>query len=193
MSAPTSPSASPTHGGATSSRLDLQRQLGLWSAVAIVVGTTIGSGIFRTPAGVTDRLPGPLPVFSIWLVGGLLAMSGALAMAEIAGAYPNTGGIFHFILKAWGRLPAFVFGWAQLSLIRAASLGAIAVTFAEYFLRVLGYDPGIAPYDGWANIVAAGAIILTGAFNYVGVRSGAIVQNLTTAAKFAGLLFIEAE
>ncbi len=92
----------------------LTRQLGLWSAVAIVIGTTIGSGIFRTPAGVADRLPGPLPILAVWITGGILALCGALTLAEVAGAYPNTGGIFDFIRRAWGRLAAFLFGWAEL-------------------------------------------------------------------------------
>ncbi|HTR77235.1 MAG TPA: amino acid permease [Gemmatimonadaceae bacterium] len=168
----------------------LPRQLGLWSAVAVVVGSTIGSGIFRTPAGVTNRLPGPLAVMSVWVAGGVLALCGALTLAEVGGAFPNTGGIFDFIRRAWGRLPAFLFGWAELSIIRAASLGAISTTFAEYFLRVLGFDVSVAPYSAWVHYVAAAAIVLTATFNYVGLRTGALVQNVTTVAKYFGLLFI---
>src|SRR3954471_15650615 len=173
----------PTRGGLT-------RQLGLWSAVAVVVGTTIGSGIFRTPAGVANRLPGPLPLFAVWVTGGILALCGALTLAEVAGAFPNTGGIFDFIRRAWGRPAAFLFGWAELSIIRAASLGAISTTFAEYLLRALGFDPSIAPYKEYVHYVAAAAIAVTAMFNYIGVRSGSIVQNLTTIAKYFGLMFV---
>src|SRR5213595_2953557 len=95
----------------TTSQPELPRRLGLWSAIAVVVGITIGSGIFRTPAGVTNRLPGPLPVFGVWIAGGVVAMCGALTLAEVAAAFPDTGGIFVFIRKSWGRLPAFLFGW----------------------------------------------------------------------------------
>src|ERR1041384_8598236 len=84
------PMADPPHASPPSS---LPRQLGLWSAVAIVIGTTIGSGIFRTPASVANRLPGPLPIAAIWVTGGLLALCGALTLAEVAGAFPATGGI----------------------------------------------------------------------------------------------------
>ena len=171
-------------------RAGLTRQLGLWSAVAVVIGTTIGSGIFRTPASVANRLPGPLPMFAVWITGGVLALCGALTLAEVAGAYPNTGGIFDFIRRAWGRLAAFLFGWAELSIIRAASLGAISTTFAEYFLRVLGFDPSLAPYSEYVHYIAAVAIAVTAAFNYIGLRSGSLVQNLTTLAKYFGLLFI---
>src|SRR4051812_45861027 len=168
----------------------LPRQLGLWSAVAVLVGTTIGSGIFRSPAGIANRLPGPLAIGVVWATGGLLALCGALTLAEIGGAFPSTGGLFVFIRQAWGRLPAFLFGWAELSIIRAAALGAISTTFAEYFLRVLGHDPSVAPYSEYVHYVAATAIAITAAFNYVGLRSGSLVQNVTTIAKYFGLLFI---
>jgi basic amino acid/polyamine antiporter, APA family len=158
--------------------------------VAVLVGSTIGSGIFRSPAGVTDKLPGPFPLMSVWVAGGLFALCGALTLAELSGELPATGGMYVFIREGWGRLPAFLFGWAELVLIRAASLGAISTTFSEYFLRVLGFDPSVAPYTDWVHYVAAIAIALTATFNYVGVRTSSLVLNLTTLAKYGGLLFI---
>lgn len=158
--------------------------------MAVVVGSTIGSGIFRTPAGIADRLPGPLPMLSIWVLGGLFALCGALTLAEMSTEVPRTGGFYAFLREGWGKLPAFLFGWGQLTIVRAASLGAIAITFAEYFVRVLGFDPGVAPYDRYAQYVAAFAIALTAGFNIVGVRWGSTVINLTTIAKFGGLAFI---
>src|SRR3712207_7679125 len=98
----------------------LPRRIGLWSAVSIVIGTTIGSGIFRSPAGIADRLPGPLPLMAVWVVGGLLALCGALTLAEVAGAYPQTGGIYVFLREGWGRLAAFLFGWSGLGIGRAS-------------------------------------------------------------------------
>jgi basic amino acid/polyamine antiporter, APA family len=168
----------------------LTRQLGLWSAVAVLIGSTIGSGIFRSPAGITDRLPGPLPLMAVWVAGGLFALCGALTLAELSGAFPQTGGMYVFIREGWGRLPAFLFGWAELVLIRAASLGAISTTFSEYLLRVLGFDPSVAPYSDYVHYVAAIAIILTATFNYVGVAWSSLVLNLTTLAKYGGLLFV---
>src|SRR5881398_986787 len=99
----------------------LPRRLGLWSAVAVLIGSTIGSGIFRSPAGITDKLPGPLPLMSVWVAGGLFALCGALTLAELSGEFPATGGMYVFIREGWGRLPAFLFGWSELVLIRAAS------------------------------------------------------------------------
>ena len=95
-----------------------------------MIGSTIGSGIFRSPAGIADRLPGPLPMLSSWVAGGIFAICGALTIAEVASALPRTGGVYVFLRQGWGKVPAFVFGWGQLVMIRAASLGAIAITFA---------------------------------------------------------------
>jgi APA family basic amino acid/polyamine antiporter len=185
-------------GGASNATTDsafarassLPRRLGLWSAVAVLVGSTIGSGIFRSPASIADKLPGPLPLLAIWLTGGIFALCGALTLAEIAGALPRTGGVYVFVREAWGRLPAFLFGWAELVLIRAASMGAISTTFSEYFVRVLGYDPRVAPYSRYVHYVAAAAIALTATFNYVGIKWGALVQNITTLAKTGAVLVI---
>ena len=158
--------------------------------MAVVVGSTIGSGIFRSPAGIADRIPGPLPLLSIWILGGLFALCGALTLSELASAVPRTGGFYAFLREGWGKLPAFLFGWGQLTIVRAASLGAIAITFAEYFVRVRGFDPGVAPYDRYAQYVAAIAIAVTATFNIVGVKWGSAVINLSTLAKFGGLAFI---
>jgi amino acid transporter len=182
---PTPRPSTPAQGSGT-----LKRQLGLWSAVAVLIGSTIGSGIFRSPAGITDKLPGPLPLMAVWVAGGLFALCGALTLAELSGAFPETGGAYVFIREGWGRMPAFLFGWSELTLIRAASLGAISTTFAEYLLRVLGYDASVAPYSDWVHYIAAVAIVVTATFNYVGLKWGSLVQNLTTLAKYGGLLFI---
>ena len=168
----------------------LPRRIGLWSAVAIVVGSTIGSGIFRTPASVASRIPGPLPLIAVWVVAGIFALCGALTLAEVSSILPRTGGFYAFLRDGWHRLLGFLFGWSQLVMVRAFALGAVAITFSEYFLRVLGYDPAVAPYDRVAHYVAAIAIVVTATFNIVGVRWGALVTNLTTLGKFAGLSFV---
>ena len=168
----------------------LPRQLGLLSATAVLIGSTIGSGIFRSPAGIAAKVPGALPLLSVWVAGGFFALCGALTLAEIAGAFPQTGGVYVFLREAWGRGTAFLFGWAELVVIRAASYGAISTTFAEYFFRVLGYDPGVAPTSTYVHWVAAVAIATTATLNILGLRWGSLVQNLTTAAKYGGLLFI---
>jgi APA family basic amino acid/polyamine antiporter len=190
MSNPAGGAAGPIVDPAEPRRNELQRKLGVWSATAVVIGSTIGSGIFRSPAGIADKLPGPLPMMAVWIAGGLFALCGALTMAEVASALPMTGGIYVFCRDAWGRLAGFLFGWGQFAMIRAASLGAIAITFAEYFFRVSGFDPLTPGNVMKVRWTAAAAIALTGAFNYVGVRFAATVSNITVVAKYGGLLFI---
>ena len=168
----------------------LERKIGLWSGIAVVIGSTIGSGIFRSPAGIADKLPGPLPMLMVWMAGGVFAICGALTLAEVASALPQTGGIYVFLRQGWGKVPAFVFGWSQLVMIRAASLGAIAITFAEYFWRVKNGAPASPEQAMTVRLIAAGAILTTGVFNVVGVRVGSTFTNLTVIAKYGALLFI---
>src|SRR5579859_1322514 len=170
----------------------LPRRLGLWSAVAVVVGSTIGSGIFRTPARIAGYVPAPVPMFGVWVLGGLLALCGALTYAELAAMYPRSGGVYVYIREGFGRLPAFLFGWTELLLIRASALGAIATPFAEYLLRSLGYDPTIEPNATYVHYVAAAAIVLTAGLNYVGIRWSSLILNLTTGAKYGALVLLVA-
>ncbi|MCH8275253.1 MAG: amino acid permease [Armatimonadetes bacterium] len=164
----------------------LPRRIGLWTAVAIVVGSTIGSGIFRSPAAIAESVPGPMPMLGVWIAGGLLVLCGALTLAEVGSALPKTGGIYVFVREGWGKLPAFLFGWAQLSLLRAAALGAVATTFAEYALGAFRDDPPRLA----VSLLAATGIAIVAAANYLGVRWGSLVQNITTVAKVTGLLLI---
>ena len=140
----------------------LPRSLGLWSAIAVLIGSTIGSGIFRVPAGVAARLGEPGPVLLAWVLGGCIALFGALTYAELAAAMPRSGGVFAYLLEGFGPLPAFLFGWSELTVIRASALGAISTIFAEY----LGYFIRLSPEQ--VRLVAAGAVLLVGAINYVG-------------------------
>ncbi|HEY0035611.1 MAG TPA: amino acid permease, partial [Longimicrobium sp.] len=161
---------------------ELPRRLGIWSAAAVLVGSTIGSGIFRVPAPVAERV-GTLGAFSlIWIVGALVALMGALTIAELAAMFPRSGGVYVFLREAYGPLPAFLFGWTELLVIRPSALGAIAMIFAEYAGRMFGYGPG------WVKWVAAGAILLLGLANIRSVKWGSIVQNLSTGAKVIAIV-----
>jgi amino acid transporter len=169
----------------------LPRRLGLGSAVAVLVGTTIGSGIFRTPAVVADRVDLLGLFVAGWVLGGVLALAGALTYAELAAMFPRTGGIYVYIREAFGPLPAFLFGWAELLVIRPAALGAIAIVAGEYFWRLLGVDGGAAlgglPLS-LAQATAAAFIVMVGAVNYRGIQFAALVQNGSTILKVAALM-----
>jgi amino acid transporter len=163
----------------------LPRTLGLWSSVALVVGITIGSGIFRSPAGIARQAPNPLVMIGLWVAGGAITLCGALSLAEIAAALPETGGIYAYLREAWGRRAAFLFGWSELVLIRASALGGIAVVFGEYLLRSFGIDP--SGHVLLARGLSAGAIVFAAAVNVRGANLGALIVGVATWAKFAAL------
>ncbi len=170
-----------THAG-TAPEERLPRNIGLWSAVAILIGTTIGSGIFRVPAAVATTLGEPRAMLLVWVLGGVVTLTGALAVAELAGMFPRSGGIFAYLLESWGPLPAFLFGWAEMTVIRAAAIGAISTIFAEY----LGHFIALSPQE--VRYVAAGAIVVIAALNYLGVSYASVLMNVTTILKYGALL-----
>jgi APA family basic amino acid/polyamine antiporter len=163
----------------------LPRRLGLWSSVALVIGITIGSGIFRSPAGIARLVPSPRLMLGLWVVGGIITLCGALSLAELAAALPETGGFYAYLREGWGRLPAFLFGWSQLVLIRASALGGIAVAFGDYLLRSIGIDP-VTHYAA-ARALSAGAIAFAAGVNIIGVNLGAAIVGVSTVAKFSAL------
>ena len=179
MSVPVSTSARTSH---------LTRRLGFWSAMGLVVGITIGSGIFRTPAVVASRVPDPTLMMMVWLLGGLISLCGALSVAELAAALPQTGGWYVFLRESWGRLAGFLFGWSELVLIRASAIGALATVFSEYLLRSLGVTP--EPGSQLVNYVAAASIAVTTVINIRGVQLGAAIAAASSLAKYGGLAIL---
>jgi len=166
----------------------LPRTLGLWSSVALVVGITIGSGIFRSPAGIARQAPNPFVMIGLWVAGGAITLCGALSLAEIAAALPETGGIYAYLREAWGRRAAFLFGWSELVLIRASALGGIAVVFGEYLLRSFGIDP--SSHVLAARGLSAAAIVFAAAVNVRGATLGALIVGVATWAKFGALALL---
>jgi amino acid transporter len=160
----------------------MPRSVGLLQTVAVSVGVTIGSGIFKVPATVAGQLGAPGPILLCWILGGIIALCGALTVAELAGALPRSGGIFAYLLEAYGPVPAFLFGWTELVVVRASALGAIATIFAEY----LSYFVPMSHMQ--VRYVAAAAIVVIGVVNYVGVQHAARLQSITTVPKYAALL-----
>jgi basic amino acid/polyamine antiporter, APA family len=174
----------------------LSRRLGLWSAVAVLVGSTIGSGIFRTPAGVAQRVD-DVPLFLLaWVLGAAVVLCGALTYSELAAAFPRSGGVYVFVREAFGPLPAFLFVWAELWVIRPGAFGAIGITASAYTLRTLGCNPAavvaaVGSLDIRAEqLLGAFYIVVVGAVNYLGIHRGAILQNLSTALKVAALALL---
>jgi basic amino acid/polyamine antiporter, APA family len=165
----------------------LVRRLGVWSATGLVVGITIGAGIFRTPSVVATRVPDPTLMIAVWLLGGAISLCGALSVAELAATFPHTGGWYVFLREGWGRLAGFLFGWSELVLIRASATGAVATVFSEYLLRSLGVSSVPA---GLVNVVAAVAIVCTALLNIRGVQIGAAIAGASSVAKVGALVVL---
>ena len=159
----------------------LPRTLGPWSAAFILIGITIGSGIFRVPAQIADSLGSPGAFLLVWVLGGLITLTGALAIAELAAMYPRSGGILAYIEEAWGPVPAFVYGWAELTVIRASAVGGISTIFAEY----LGHFVPLSETE--VRDVAAGTIIVIALLNWLGVGYASVLMNVTTILKYGAL------
>src|SRR5947209_18681799 len=115
----------------------LIRALGPVMATAVVIGTVIGSGIFQKPQRVADNVPYFGLVALVWILGGLLALLGSLAYAEVSVLYPRAGGNYVFLREAYGRLAGFLWGWVEFWIIRSASLAALATLFTKSFHAVL--------------------------------------------------------
>jgi amino acid transporter len=157
----------------------------VWSAIAIVVGSMIGSGIFRVPSATAAQVGTPGGMMLVWVVGGLVALCGALTIAELAALYPRAGGIYVYLNEAYGSLTAFLVGWLFL-VIAPASIGAVALVFAEYLGRLFP-----ALHDQ-TRLVAGAAVILVAAWNYRSVRFGAAIQNLSSTSKVLAILGLTA-
>src|SRR3989442_12790741 len=161
---------------------DLKRQLGLLDATMINVGTIIASAIFIVPSTIALQLHATLPAILVWVVGGVVSMLGALSLAELGAALPETGGGFVYLARAYGPTWGFLYGWANGAVINPASIAAIAVGFAGYLTVFVPLSPaGI-------KAVAIGAILLLTVLNSLGVRAGARTQNGLTLLKIGILV-----
>ena len=155
----------------------LKRAIGLPSATALVVGTIIGSAIFVQASEITTLVPSPLMVVLAWAAAGLLTLIGALVCAELASAYPQTGGVYVFLREIYSPSLGFLWGWAMVWTMHSGILAAIATVFARY----AGF---FVPLDAaGSRIVAIGAILVLSLINYVGVKSGGRVQSAFTLVK----------
>jgi len=179
----------------------LVRALGLGSAILLVVGNVIGSGIFLTTGGMAALIPSATLLLAAWIAGGLLAIAGGLTYAEMGAMFPRSGGVYVFLREAYGPLPAFLYGWASMMVVISGSIAAVAVGFAEYlsyFVPVLSTSNVLLsiplPWGAFSisagQLVAAASIAVLGAVNYVGVRTGNMVNVVFTMAKVAGLAAI---
>src|SRR5262245_974141 len=167
----------PSHG-------ELRRQLGLGSAAALVVGQVIGAGIFLTLAGMARSLGSPLWVLLIWLFMGVVSLSGALCLGELASRYPAAGGQYVYLREAYGPRVAFLFGWMSLLVLDPGLTAALALGLASY----VGYVVELSEFGHKA--VAVGTVLTLAVANAVGVRLGAGLLRWLTVCKLGLLVFL---
>ena len=161
--------------------MQFKRALGPFDATMVVIGGIIGSGIFINPYLVARTLDSPAQVLAAWVLGGAVAMAGAFAYAELGRLLPKAGGQYVYLREAWHPLAGFMYGWALLFLIETGAMAAVAITFAEYALRLVG-APGAAPQP-----IAVASIVLLSIINYFGVKPGSRVLNVFVVLKVAAL------
>lgn len=162
----------------------LQRNLSLTDAVAIVVGSMIGSGIFLKASEIAEIIPNPPVILLVWLVAGLLTLGGALVMAELGAMMPDAGGLYVYLHRAYGPFIGFLFGWSLLAILQTGSIAGLAAG-AMQSLSVLA--PGIVGQEFW---LAATLIAFLTTLNVVSLKSGARVQNILTLAKVLGIALL---
>jgi APA family basic amino acid/polyamine antiporter len=148
----------------------LVRRLGPFDATMLVMGGIIGAGIFVNPAEVARHVHSPGLIVGVWVLGGLIAMAGALVYAELADRRPDVGGQYAYLRDAFGQTPAFLYGWSLLLVIQSGGMAAVAITFARYFLD-------LAPLPLSESAIASAVLLLLMAINCLGVRAGGTVQS----------------
>jgi APA family basic amino acid/polyamine antiporter len=183
--------------------IDLERKLGLFDSVMIVIGIVIGTGIFLTTGIIARSIPSPSLILLVFVVGGILSFAGSLIYAELGAAMPQAGGQYVYIREAYGPLFGFLFGWVMILVYMTGAIAACAVAFSEYlgyFFPSLGTNNYIftitinifnhsLPYSlSMGQIVGIAIIIILSYLNYFGLIFGAIIQNIFTILKIGALV-----
>ena len=186
----------------------LQKTIGLWPATSIVIGSVIGSGIFMKPATMAGQLGSPYLLIGVWVVAGIISIFGAMAFAELGTMFPETGGQYVYLRKAYGDFLAYLYGWGSIAVINTAAIAAIAFVCAEYagdFIQLPHFDAAtehsivfhipmigdILPLQNFGvKLLAIAIIIVLSAANYISVRSGNAIQFIATLLKALALIIL---
>ncbi|HKD10285.1 MAG TPA: amino acid permease [Bryobacteraceae bacterium] len=174
---------------------ELRRDLGLAAALAIVIGTVIGSGIFRVPQAMVNSVGSAPLVFAVWVVGGALSLAGALTYAELASAMPGAGGEYVYLTEAYGPLYGFIYSWTQMWVAKSGSIATLATAFFEYTAHfVPEFEKvwfALGPLQiKYGQVFAMGMILTLGLVNYFGVKIGGAVQIAVTVIKVGLIAFV---
>jgi basic amino acid/polyamine antiporter, APA family len=163
---------------------ELRPSLTRLNAIAMVAGTIIGASIFVQPSEIARHSSTPMEILLVWLTCGVLTLFGALVCAELASAFPETGGLYVFLRNTYSPLAGFLWGWAMFWSMHTAIIAAIAVVFARYTAYFVPVD------NGGMRAIAVVVILALSALNYAGVRAGSRVQTALTCAKILAIAII---
>ena len=167
--------------------MQLKKEIGLFGGIAVIAGIMIGSGIFVFGSLILTRVGYALGLsLLVWLVGGIITLFSGLTYAELGTMFPETGGYYVYLKKAYGKKMAFLSGIMNFVLASSGSIALLALVFSD----ILSY---VLPISGYVKWVAAGVIIFLSAINYLGVKFGSIVQKVFLVAKLipiVGIIFI---
>jgi len=177
----------------------LERRLGVFSASTLIVGSMIGSGIFIAPSIMAGQVAAPGVLLGLWIVGGILTLLGALSYGELAAMMPHAGGQYVYLREAFGPRTAFLYGWTLFLVIQTGFHAAVSIAFAKY-LGVLGLPVGetdiliaVGPISvSSASLVACAMIVVLTVINCLGVREGAILQDVLTVLKVVAVVALVA-
>jgi APA family basic amino acid/polyamine antiporter len=164
----------------------LRRVIGFWGGTALIVGITIGSGIFRKPPTIAGLVPNPLVIMGLWVAFGLISICGALTVAELSSLLPRPGGVYVYLREAYGNSAAFVFGWLYILVTTPANVAALSTVFGEFLLNLVGVPAGRVALQG----IAIAAIITLTVVNVLGAQVGSALGGVFTLIKLAALTAI---
>ena len=160
----------------------LKRTLGYWDSVALVIGSVVGTGIFRTPSEICRYVSDPGWILFAWFLGGVIAFLGSLCYSELSSSIPETGGTYVYLKYAYGPWAGFLFGWSELALMRTASMASVSYAFGEYFSSLIPNFPGAE------KVIAITAIWLLTTINIAGLHYGKWLQNVVSLGKALALV-----
>lgn len=155
-----------------------------------MVGIVIGTTIFKFPGVIAGNTASATQLFGLWLLGGVLALIGALCYAELGATYGAAGGDYHYQTRAFGSWAGFLFGWTQFVVIQTVNIAMFASVFAEYAWKTYSPQQAATLSPLGLNLTAAATVAAVTAVNLIGLQSGKITQNLLTAGKIAGIALL---
>jgi basic amino acid/polyamine antiporter, APA family len=163
-----------------------KRHLSVLYVVFLAVGMVVGAGIFKSPALVAENAGTPLAIYGVWVLGGLISLIGALCYGELSTAYPNPGGDYFFLSKAYGKTVGFLFAWARITIINTGSIALLGFVIGDYLNLVWNLGPhGPAIY-------ALMSVVGMTLFNLRGTKGGTGADYLITSLEVIGLLALTA-